>query len=359
MSSKNLLILATVTALVVVAAFAAVFIRQSATESEFDPRPLVAGLKNRVNDVARIEIITQRDRTEVIADASGTWRVASRAGWHANLEEVRSTVLAVAELTAVERRTARPSRHEQLGLVAPGDGGAAIRVRLSAADGEVLADLIFGAIEEAPQLGQPGTAYVRWADEDQTYLVSGDVAVNTLPSQWLDRDLVDLPPARIGSVRVAPRVGPAYVIARDESVENNAPRFVLSEMPEGKRLASASLPQTIANGLTDLTLDDVVPAGEITFEAPAVATYRTVDGVVVDVTTMQDKDEYWSVFDVSVDEERLGEDAATRRAEADALNARLAGWAFKLSPFKATNFARRYSSLFAGEEEETGALTPP
>src|SRR5690606_440600 len=82
---------------------------------------------------------------------------------------------------------------------------------------------------------------------------------------WLVRDITDLAAARVQSVTIRHADGATIRIRKDSE---DAANFTVEDIPEGRELSYASVANSIAAALDNLTLDDVRRAGDA---APATA----------------------------------------------------------------------------------------
>ena len=77
------------------------------------------------------------------------WTVDERWNYPANDELVNETLLALADLKALEARTAQADWHRALGLVVPEDLGAAVRFRVSDGRGRIWPSLLLGKEQQS------------------------------------------------------------------------------------------------------------------------------------------------------------------------------------------------------------------
>lgn len=380
MKTRQLTILAVLTGVFVIAALAAVTLRETANRAAFQRQPLFPGFEQQIEAVAKITVDTAQGNLVITRDSRGGWILPDRGGWPANFDVVRRAILALAKLEAVEQRTARTENHGALLLAAPDDKRAAItakgfRVTAMGTDEKPLAALILGKVQTPPSSTRPAIAYARKNGETQTYLVQGDVNIPLQISDWIDRALFDISADRIASVTITPPSGPAYEISR---ADQNAP-FAITATPKGKELVLPELPDNIAKAVALLPLDDAMPADKIDFTGAFRAEHRMFDGMVLTSwTVLQDKAR-WTKFEAGFDKARAeaaakagGYAANPKALKPDAvekqvaeITARTKGWAFKLPGMKATDLTRDYYDLFKTpdpvkkSEDGAGAAAEP
>jgi hypothetical protein len=145
------------------------------------------------------------------------------------------------------------------------------------------------------------------------------------------------------------------VISKDAPSENN---FTVEPIPEGRELQYASIANVTGNVLQGLTLEEVrrQDTDEADAEALAVSEFRTFDGLVITATATAVGDgEPWVGFSAGVDTDAEptadaeaaddGSGGGDPAAEAEAINARLSGWRFRIPPYKYDQLTRRIEDL--------------
>lgn len=367
MKARRLIFLSVLAGVLTLAAIAAVMMRETANLAPFSRQPLFPGLEQKIEQIARIELRTATGDVNLSRDAKGGWMLPERGGWPANFDVVRKAVLGLAKLQAVDRRTARPENHAHLLLAAPDDPDAAASgkgalIRALDAQGEVMASLIIGRVQTPPSATTPGSAFARREGEAQTYLVEGDVNFPLQVSDWVDRRLFDIHEDRIRSVKITPPSGPAYEITRATPQDP----FTIDRIPKGMEFILPDLPANIAKTVALLPLEDALPDDKVDFTGAYRAEHKMFDGLALtSYTVLRDKSR-WTKFTAAFDASQaeaaekaklleanpklLNADAAQKQA--DEINARTKGWAFKLPGMKASDLTRDYESLFRTPEPE-------
>lgn len=309
MRAKAVGILAVVTGAAVLGAAIAYSSRSAERVAESGSgEELFPNLSDRVNDVSRLVIEKGSDRLE-LERRGESWVIASKGGYPAKFETVKKTIMQVSELRSVEPKTARAELHSRIGVQDPGEGAESMRVSLDGAAGETLASVIVG---QRTWQGGKSHVYVRKGGEPQSWLAEGTIDADASVLTWTDRELLRLDQSRIRSVTVIHPDGTSYTLSRPDSTQRN---FTLENPPEGRSLTSESAGNPIATNLSYLGLSDVMASSEGTldFTGAVEATYRTFDGLVVTVRTIETEDlKTWAEISASVE---LPEDAAGESAE--------------------------------------------
>lgn len=358
-------------ALLTVAAVAvAIYLAQTHRPiTEVERLPLHPGLAARANDIARIEVRDARTHTE-LARAGDGWVVANRGNHSALSEPVKALVVAASALRVLEGKTNDPALYPRLGVepLEAADSRAR-RVRMTAADGEVLADFLVGKVREAREGGLTTLRglYVRREGEAQALLVEGELNAPTAPADWMQRMLMDIPGEQVQRMHL----GDTLTARRERPGDAD---FDLAPIPEGRRLRSQAMVNSLATALTELRFDDVHTAEARPLEGPSLHTTRlvTFDGLSVAVHSAILEDGVWTRFEftheppaatpgggegaaeAAPDSDTAGTSAA---AQAAALSTRTAGWVYRLPAFK-TDMLRRALEELTADATPTSSGAP-
>ncbi|MFY2765207.1 DUF4340 domain-containing protein [Arenimonas sp. MALMAid1274] len=321
------------------------------------PGLLALGFAARVDTIDRIEVTGAGKAALVTLEkVQGQWRMPDRDQWPGNQREISRALFRLGQARRIEAKTARPSLHVRLGVedLAAADAKG-VGLRLSGGGSEPLA-LVVG--NNHPSLGG---SYVRVGDDPQAWLLDQDIAPARNPADWLDRRLIDLPMARVQTVRVTPAQGRSFVLSRRDD------DFVLEGLASAA-LANPDAGNAIAGFTDQLPLDDV--ARDSGTAPTQTAVFESVDGLAVTVSTWPGEgSQTWARLSVSLDRERASAwfargaaddtarqeagDPATRLA---ALEAQVAAWQasfegrqFLLPPYKAQALAKSRGDYLAGQ----------
>lgn len=303
-----------------------------------------------VNAVDRLRV-TAEARSFTLERKAGTWFVKEKGGYPATFARVKEALVSLSQLKQFERKTSDPSRYDKLDLEDPDKKGASSKRLTAFAGDKTVADVIVGKSNAKEILFGRSLVYVRLPGDRQSWLAAGDPKLAAEIGDWLDRAVLDVKTGRIREVvQTAANGGDAaeparVIVGKDKAGDEN---FRLRNMPEGREIKGERFLRYIGESLDKLTLEDVKPAGEIDFAGKAAggAVFRTFDGLVVTAKLARtgkpdEDDKYWMTFEAGVDESALLKDkpkaesglkpADEVRKEAAAINARTAGWAYKVS----------------------------
>ena len=122
--------------------------------------------------------------------------------------------------------------------------------------------------------------YARRADEQTSWLVSGEIDIADDTLQWLGRNVIDISASQIAEVEITHPDGEVVLISK---AAFGQPNFDVANIPDGRELKRASIANSIASVIEGLEIDDVVPADESGYSELTTtrATYRAFDGYVI------------------------------------------------------------------------------
>lgn len=333
----------------------------------------IPALFDAVNSVTEITVRDANHSTRLVKQGD-LWVVASSDGYPANFEKIKSMVLELASLRILEQKTNQPEKHARIGLSRVEEADSrAVEIGLSAEDGGELATILVG---DEGKGGVAAARYIRLRDDDQSYLVAGTLDYAAEARDWMDNGIVDIQPERVVGVSVAPRDGEQFVLSR---LVGEQGALMLEEIPQGFEERSRATTESMSTFLSQLRFDAVASAKKYADAQPAFeAHYLTREGVDVTVTGHEIDGETWVAFAAEysasreIDDDRLPEIPAAAMimgpgAEqpeptvfsgpevAAALNARTAGWLYRVPSFKLSMVDRARSALVQPERERVEA----
>ena len=331
---RNLMILGAVTALFVVLAVVAVLQQASSLAPKFAQRPFFPGLTDRINDVGEIAI-QSKSGTFHVRLTQGKWVVVEKGGFPADAAQVRGAAIGVADLTTLEPKTNRADWLNYVGLGTPDKGGDGVDMKLTDTMGKPMAEILVGRSQGTPDDLGRATLYVRRPNENQSWLARGNLAPKPNAADWLDKNVIAIARDRLKGASVTPPTGPAYTLSRDSKDQQD---FKLLDLPAGRQLSFEGSPDGVGSAILGFDFDDVAKADTIDFSKAAQSVTHTFDGLDVTVRIADKGMERWATVTAA------GTNPMAQN-EATAINARLAGWAFKLEPAKADQFVATRETL--------------
>jgi hypothetical protein len=332
MSKRGLMALAAVTVFMVVAAAVTLATSGGSGHAGPDERVLPA-LASRLDAVATVAI-RGGGLDLTFQRAGNAWLVQQKSGYPADAAKVRRVVLALADMTLVEPKTAEPALYPRLAVEDPGHGKSTLVV-IKDKTGADIAQLIVGR-RSYDRLGAGNDGvYVRKPGEAQSWLARGSIDFNDDVAGWLQRRIVDIPDSRIAEVVVTQPDGSGVALSRPKPDG----KFSLANAPKGAKLKSEAGLAEPAAALASLTLDDVRPAAKLAVPAKgvSVSTYSTFDGLTVQARSFSADGKDW----VRLSASGTGKAAA----EANAIDHRVANWVYAIPSYKAKAIDTKLADL--------------
>lgn len=351
MRPVTFLALAAVTAATVVAAAVAYVSEPHPGTTQLSGEPAFPGLEGRVNEVARVEVKTPDGGFVLARDDAGRWAAPGKHGYPVEGGRVNELILRLAGLELMEPKTERPELYGRIRVQDVEAEGAKSRlVRLQDAAGETLAALIVGKSRSGKVGRADAGTYVRRPDEARSWLAAGRLEVDEELKAWLQRTVVELDPEHVRRVDIRHPDGTEVTVVREEPGAEPA----LAAVPEGREADARKVSRLVA-ALGSVRFDDVAPASEVDFEQPhPAATFATFDGLEVTAEVVRRDDEPWLRLAARA-AEAAGEDASgdDPAARAEAIAARVDGWAYRVPDYLGERLTRTREDLLAAKEDET------
>jgi hypothetical protein len=273
------------------------------------------GLADRLAGLARVRLSRGKMTINFLA-AADRWSVVEKGGYPAAEERLRKLLAALAELELVEPKTDRAELLARLDLDDPANGKSTLLALQDRAGAQPM-ELIVGRRRPSNLGGGFAGTYVRKAGSDRAWLARGSLDLSGDVLSWVDRRILDLPAARIGSIVLTASDGTAAILTRAAADAG----FALEgspASPDPKTVAA------LAGILTELDLDDVKPAAELPIppDGAATAAFTTFDGLVVGLRLAPPGPADWLGFDVT--------GSGPAEAEAKALGERVSRWSYRI-----------------------------
>ncbi|NDY94532.1 DUF4340 domain-containing protein [Wenzhouxiangella limi] len=342
MSPRSIVLLGVTTLMAIVAALLL-------TGERNDPQAeragrLVPELRPVVNEIDAIDIVAAGETVVArLRRDQERWRVENRDGYDADFRRVHDLLRELAEASRAEPRTTLEEWYPRLGLSGV-ESEAARGLRVSF-PGRDLPAVILGDRDETT-----GGRYARLVGQGQSWLTDQPLALPPTAIGWLERSVMDIPGTELAEVTIVHPDGDR-VRLRPGSEEGD--QWVLLDVPEGREARPAWEIRPVANGLANITLEDVRRHEAVPDDAIR-ALYVTRDGLNFVVDLFVDEDVAWAHFTVSAEPEAVpvGEETGNQErdrllADAAAVDARLSPWQFALPTAKFETMTRRLEDLLA------------
>jgi hypothetical protein len=336
---RNLSVLAGAAVLMIILAALALWSQAREMAPHYKPHTYFPRLPSQVRQISHLHIQSNKGTIDIVFKPEKGWVVASQGDYPASFDQLRQTVVGMAELQTIEPKTARPDWFHYVDLDSP-PKGKGVLISLMNEQGTALASMIAG---KSVDIGDPSGAmglFVRVPASNQSWLVRSVFEPKSDPTDWLDKNVIDVDRSRIQETDVDPASGTSYEVRRDKVTDE---QFALVNPPKGREVSYPGAADGVAAAITGFTFDAVRPAREFDFSDQAHATRlvtRTFDGLMVTAETIQRGAEYWTTLSA---EGSPGKPAAQK--EAREISAHVTGWAYKLPSFKGQLFMTSLESL--------------
>lgn len=392
-----------------IALIAAVLINSSkkpVSESAEQTKMLLPDLRAHVNEINAITLTgAEGNVLTTLKRGDSGWVVVEKSNYPADLAKVREFLLKLADATLIEQKTSNPKLYADLGVDDVKNKDA--KGVLVALDGlKQPVRLIVGNFNGA---GGGGT-FVRRDGDAQSWLAKGNLTVEKTTANWEQRELGDIPAARIKQVTLTATDGKTLRVYKDQPTDSN---FKVADVPKGREVSSDFVANNLGAALASLRVDDAVaakdqPPGDKVYKAAYVA----FDGLVVDTVAWEKDGKYYAQFavksdpaqadvQVKADQEKAKADYDTRAAimgakkpddkpktdapqpvlekplamtdpakdrderlaalnkEVESLNKKFSGWTFVLPSYKFSSFNKTMDEMLKPlDQKKSDAKTP-
>ena len=391
MKAKTIGILAGIT---IVGIVAAIFVnREPTSDLPKSGQLLFPQLLSMVNELNEV-VVETKDQTVTLMREENAWTVKEKAGYRADVEKVKQTIIGLAELRILEPKTKNRDLYDRLGLQdKEQDGSPSTTVTLKTPNNPEAALVIVGNTRPAKGNPRMSDIYVRQPGDTQTWLVMGNLPLEKVAGEWLDKEITALTSKRVHRVTVTHPSGETLVVSKDKPEDLD---FQLGSVPAGFKVASQFNVNNVVGTLVQLSLEDVKKAGEVNFggQSGVSAVLETFDGLRLHVQTAKKEDKIFGKFSAEFDpalvqpvdvspstekgetspdpasvqeektpESKEGEQPTEKspvpspkedsvlmkpeevQKEVVTLNQRVQGWVYELPTFRAENFSKTKKDL--------------
>ena len=303
MRNKNLLILAFITVVILVAA--SISSQNRAPQSVVSLSLLFPELKNQINSVTQLSVESAEGAININKQGDN-WLITESGNYPARFDKVKQTVLALADLKQVSQKTSTPSLFSELDVAdIHAENSKSRLLTLKDASGTTLASLIVGR-------DAGSGVYVRKPQTNETWQTSGKLDISSDVVAWVEQNLLDIADDRIFDTRLEHPDGKVVTITRAKGEKD----FTVLDVPKDKQAKSGYFVNQIGTILSNLTIENVKARQGFTFPDTAIkTTIRTYDGLVATILTANVDGANVISLDFNVDEALLAAAAAAPAAE--------------------------------------------
>ncbi|MBV9756567.1 MAG: DUF4340 domain-containing protein [Alphaproteobacteria bacterium] len=320
MKPRSTLILAAIAAVVILAGWYAGMRpgRVAVRDETRAGQPAFPGIAPKLAAATRVEL--KRTGEAVVLDRRGdVWGVAEDSGYPAQPGKVHGVLAGLAELQLLEPRTADPAQYNRLGVEDPDKPKTdSTLVTVADADGGKIAALIVGHRRASRGPDMAEQVFVRRPGEAQSWLAEGRLPIDGDALMWLDRDIVNIDHTKVASVAVE-RGNEHIELVRDGD------KLTMKQPAQHPELDTTKVAD-VARALEFLNFLRVEPAAKMPGSALGRSTFKTADGLALNVTVNQAGNEIWARFAAA------GDGAA--KPDAEQLQRKLGDWAYELGGWK-------------------------
>ena len=278
MKRQKLLVLSSIT--IVVIAVAAFFTQSRAPQTTLEKEILFPELASKINDVARIEVISGDDNAVILQKTEvGQWQLQSADNYPAQFDKIKNTVVSLSELRILATKTDNPKLYPELGVEGPEyKNTTSLLLTLSDQSGAVLASLIVGKPRKSNVGNSRPNLYVRKPDANNALLVEGYLQLKSNNSDWYERNVIHIPASRIQAVKISKNNGSNLSISKSSKGETEF------KVIEGKTTSPSVLLNKLGTFFEDMHVEGVHAANNFKFPDDAtITTFKTFNGLVITV----------------------------------------------------------------------------
>ena len=302
----------------------------------YTPETFFPGLSVKMRHVARIHIASKaKGSFDVTFIPDKGWVLPAMQNYPADFKQVRTLLVGLAGLETIRPETARADWLHYLDLGAPAKGGKGVAISLLDEKGQTIAALIAGKVRDLGGPNEDEGLFVRRPGVNQSWLARSVFEPKPDPNDWLNKTLLSVNRSRIEEADITPASGPAYIVRRTKPSE---PDFELVNMPNGRQLTYPDAPDDVAAAIDGFSFDKVARASQFDFAKAAQVVTKTFDGLEITVAVIQKGSDYWATVSASADRD-------SAKKEARGIDARAAGWAYRIPAYKGTQFMTTLDSL--------------
>lgn len=211
---NKLLVIGSVT-FILVATMIFVVINKSSDKYEKPKTIFLEKLQGKTEDVGAIDIESKGQAIK-LREIGGKWLITNKHNYEVHKSLVNKLIVGAEQLKIVEKKTSNPERFHSLGLTGPKNKESeSIRIILSDSTSDnIYADFLRGKQRMFGKLENENAIYVRETNDNQTYLVKGELAFDINANTFLNRPEYSIEKDRILRVSYYPATGDDYEISR-------------------------------------------------------------------------------------------------------------------------------------------------
>ena len=347
MIKNKLVILSFITIIVIVAA--SIFANLRAPQSQKEKIPFFPELANQIESISAISIEGYSESINLTRE-NNIWGIDEFDGYPALLDKVKSTVLGAADLKINAPKTALPRLYHRLGVEGPDvEDTNSLLLTLYGSNKDKIIEVIVGKSRLSSSAKNISGLYVRKPKEEKSYLVDGVLDISSIKTDWINRNLFDVPAESVKSVNISHSDGDSYTLYKDEQGQE---KFDLENMPIGQELASELIINRFGTILQDVQISGAKSKKVLSKQSKNThIKIKTFEGIVGHVIAFKHDDIAYASFEFSYEEE-IGsinneeevKDEDIKKFIAN-LNSDTKNWWFEIPEFKYDIIKRRLNTI--------------
>ena len=197
MIKNKLIILSSITITVIVAA--TVFANLRAPQSQKEKTLFFPELAKQIESVSYISIKGFSDSIN-LTRKNNVWGIDEFDGYPALADKIKSTVLGAADLKINAPKTRLPRLYHRLGVEGPDvENTDSLLLTLYDSNKTKIIEVIIGKPRLSSSAKNISGLYVRKPEDEKSYLVDGVLDVSSIKTNWIMRNLFDVPAESIKS----------------------------------------------------------------------------------------------------------------------------------------------------------------
>ena len=183
------------------------------------------------------------------------WVAEDKFKYPASSKLIQKVISQLADMRKIAVKTRMPSRFNQIGVEPYQQADAnSVFVKLKAADGEILAESIFGAQFRRNNIGVAEGTFIRHPKEQQAWLASGSIDIPSDLLSWLDTRILNIESNEIKKIKLWDKLGRTAVVVRS----NDGGQFIYQNR-DGIGYLDREIAKNLFESLTKLSFVDVLP----------------------------------------------------------------------------------------------------
>jgi len=347
MIKNKLILLLFITIAVIVAA--TIFADLRAPQSQKEKIPFFPELAKQIESVNYISIKGYNDSIN-LTRKNDIWGIDEFDGYPALVDKIKSTVLGATDLKINAPKTTLPRLYHRLGVEGPdAEGTSSLLLTLYNSSKNKIIEVIVGKPRLSSSAKNISGLYVRKPEDEKSYLVDGVLDISSIKTDWINRNLFDVPAESVKSVNISHSDGDSYTLYKNERGQE---QFELENMPIGQELASELIINRFGTILQDVQISGAKSKKVLSKQNKNIyIKIKTFEGIIGNVIAFKHDDIAYASFEFSYEEEigRINNEEEVKDEDIKKfianLNSDTKNWWFIIPEFKYDIIKRRLNTI--------------